>query len=247
MLSRACTTGHLHHGEAKGKIRSIEGISTYYAVPPGGSKEHAILILTDVMGHKFINNQLLADNFAANGYFVVMPDLFQGDAVSLNRPDDFDVDAWLKNHLPKHIDPVISTILQEMSRIGCKKIGAAGYCLGGRYVARFLKPDIFQAGFVAHPSNMEAEDVLEVEGPLSLACADNDDTFTTERRHQTERLLRQSKKMFQVTLYSDVVHGFAVRAESGNRRAKFAKEQAFLQAIQWFDYHVKGLRRRGVE
>lgn len=43
------------------------------------------------MGHKFLNAQLIADQFAVKGYFVVMPDLFNGDAVPLNRPEGFNI------------------------------------------------------------------------------------------------------------------------------------------------------------
>ena len=48
-----------------------------------------------MIGHRFINAQLIADQFAANGYLVVMPDLFGGDPIPLNRPDSFDLMKWL--------------------------------------------------------------------------------------------------------------------------------------------------------
>ncbi|KAK5731646.1 hypothetical protein LTR17_011239 [Elasticomyces elasticus] len=47
---------------------------------------------------------------------------------------------------------------------------------------------------------------------------------------------------YQICLYSDVEHGFAVRADMEKREAKFAKEAAFLQHVQWFDEFVKGKR-----
>jgi hypothetical protein len=42
-----------------------------------------------------------------------------------------------------------------------------------KYIARFLRPDRKQidAGFVAHPSFLELQEVKEIRGPLSLACA----------------------------------------------------------------------------
>lgn len=78
--------------------------------------------ITDVIGHRFINAQLIADQFAANGYFVLMPDLFYGDPIPLNRPGDFDIQAWLKgeynetktSHLPPVVDPIIDSCLVEM-------------------------------------------------------------------------------------------------------------------------------------
>lgn len=37
----------------------------------------------------------MADQFAANGYWVVIPDLFTGDPIPMNRPPDFDLRKWL--------------------------------------------------------------------------------------------------------------------------------------------------------
>lgn len=109
-------------------------MDTYFSYPADRSTKHAILILTDVIGHRFINAQLIADQFAANGYFVVMPDLFHGDPVKLNRPADFDLMAWLTGppgHLPARVDPVVDLVLKEMrTNLNCEKIGAVGYCFG---------------------------------------------------------------------------------------------------------------------
>lgn len=44
----------------------------------------------------------------------------------------------------------------------------------------------------------------------------------------------------EINLYAGVVHGFAVRGDLSDKRAKYAKEAAFLQAVQWFDFHLKG-------
>lgn len=40
-------------------------------------------------------------------------------------------------------------------------------------------------------------------------------------------------------LYSDVQHGFGVKGDLSDAKARFAKEQAFLQAVHWFDEYVK--------
>lgn len=47
---------------------------------------------------------------------------------------------------------------------------------------------------------------------------------------------------YQLTLYSGVEHGFAVRADISKPHVKFAKEAAFLQAVQWFDEYLKNDR-----
>lgn len=125
-----------------------------------------------MIGHEFINAQLIADQFAANGYFTVMPDLFHGDPVKLNRSDDFDLMGWLKNHGTERVDPVIEAALKEMrGPLGCKHIGGVGYCFGGKYVARFLKGGKLDAGFTAHPSFMMPDELKEIQGPLSIAAS----------------------------------------------------------------------------
>lgn len=78
-------------------------------------------------------------NSLPNGYLCVMPDLFHGDPLPLNRPADFDFMKWLNGppgHLPERVDPVVEAVLKEMrGSMGCKRIGGVGYCFGGKYVA----------------------------------------------------------------------------------------------------------------
>jgi dienelactone hydrolase len=76
--SKCCIAGFRHDGQATGSYTQIGGYECYTTYPATGNTKKAILILTDVLGHKFINAQLIADRFAANGWFCVMPDLFHG-------------------------------------------------------------------------------------------------------------------------------------------------------------------------
>jgi hypothetical protein len=53
-----------HDGKPTGTHEQIGGYDSYTIYPKGQKTEEAILILTDVLGHNFINVQLLADAFA---------------------------------------------------------------------------------------------------------------------------------------------------------------------------------------
>jgi dienelactone hydrolase len=132
------------------------------------------LILTDVIGHKLINVQLIADQFAANGYLTIIPDLFHGDPIPLNRPAEFDFMVWRKGHGVERVDPIVEASIKELrGKYGVKKIGGVGYCFGAKSVVRFLKkgPGGLDAGYVAHPSFVDAEEFKAIEGPLSIAAA----------------------------------------------------------------------------
>ncbi|KAK3058174.1 hypothetical protein LTR09_001252 [Extremus antarcticus] len=248
---QCCTVGVKHEGEAKGKIEKVGGISSYVVYPKDKQTANTILILTDVIGHEFINAQLIADQFAANGYFVVMPDLFEGDPIPLNRPADFDIMKWLqtsgpegKGHGPGQVDPIVTAVLKDLrSTHGSKTIGSVGYCFGAKYVARFsAEGKGIDVGCMAHPSFVDADEVKKMRAPLSIAAAETDQIFPAEKRRETEDILKEHDIPYQLCLYSDVEHGFAVKADLSNKRQKFAKEAAFLQHVQWFDEYVKGKR-----
>ena len=135
--------------------------------------------------------------------------------------------------------------------LGVKRIGAVGYCFGGKFLARFMGAigadagATINVGFTAHPSYVDVEELKAINGPLAIAAAETDHIYPAEKRHETEEILKElaqgPKKLgYQTTLYSSVAHGFAVKADLSDKRQKFAKEQAFVQAVQWFDYYLKG-------
>jgi dienelactone hydrolase len=110
------------------------------ATPPAGKARdgQGILFVPDVIGI-WQNSKLLADNFAAQGYTVLLPDIFNGDALKLNRTGDFDFAAWITKgstgdnpHTPPAIDPIIVNAIKTLKDLGIKRIGAVGYCFGAK-------------------------------------------------------------------------------------------------------------------
>ena len=103
-----------------------------------------------------------------------------------------------------------------------------------QYVVRHFRSGI-DVGYLAHPSFVEEEELEGITGPLSIAAAETDSIFPADKRHKSEEILKKTGKPYQINLYSGVVHGFSVRGDSSNKVERFAREQAFLQAVQWFD------------
>ncbi len=174
-----------------------------------------------------------------------MPDLFHGDPVPLNRPGDYDLQKWVTGppgHLPDRVDPVIEKTLKAMRKTyGCERIGGVGYCFGAKYVVRNLGPrGALDVGYICTPSMIEETELRAITGPLSIAAAELDPVFPQEKRILSENILREELKVpYQVNLYGDVEHGFGCKADTSIKTKRFAKEQAFLQAVYWMNEYLK--------
>ncbi|RAK95325.1 dienelactone hydrolase family protein [Aspergillus ibericus CBS 121593] len=238
--AQCCIAGHLHSGTPKGEETDIDGILTYVSYPADKSTHNAILFLSDIFGPKLVNSRLIADQFADNGYLVVMPDLFNDDPVPVDHGKEFDIMKWLQKHLPPVTDPIVDRTIDHMrNKLGCKRIGAVGYCYGGKYVVRYLKPGLVDVGFMAHPVDVQADELKGIQGPLSIAAAVSDFLFPTEKRRESEDILAEVGQPYQLSLYSHVEHGYAVRCNLEVKQQRVAKEHSFAQAVSWFHQYLK--------
>ena len=75
-----CFSGHVDSGKPLGRIEKVHGRETYIAEPTDGqSPKGIIIIIHDAFGLPFLNNQILADHYAASGqYLVYLPDFMDG-------------------------------------------------------------------------------------------------------------------------------------------------------------------------
>ncbi|KAF2005617.1 alpha/beta-hydrolase, partial [Amniculicola lignicola CBS 123094] len=197
-----------------------------------------VIYVTDIYGVPLLLNKLLADSFAT-AYPVLMPDLFYGDAVPVSSPEGpaLNLTAWRARHPPADIDAIMAaTIKYAKEELGAKRIGALGYCFGGKYVPRFLASGKgIDVGFIAHPSSLEVGEIEGIAGAISIAAGELDGAFNATARRIAEDVLQKKNATYQSTVYSGAPHGFAVRPDLTVQRQKFAKEAAFLQALSWFD------------
>lgn len=135
------------------------------------------------------------------------------------------------------------------------KLGLAGFCWGGyQSINLCAQPAVpggserlVDAQFTAHPSGLKVPNqiidaVLKFQTPVALAQAQDDFAISTDSVLEAEAVLRgevgegegEGGYNYQITYYSGVPHGFAVRARPENARDSEASDQAKEQAIAWF-------------
>ncbi|KAL5347071.1 hypothetical protein ACLOAV_008214 [Pseudogymnoascus australis] len=250
---KCCTVGVKHQGEPTGTHTTIDNgsLDVYIAKPTNpkaGKAGKAVLLVPDVMGI-CQNANLIADQLAANGYYTLIPDIFNKDSLSNPwRPENFNLMNWIQHgmkgdnpHTVPEVDAIMVKALDYLNEQGYKEIAGVGYCFGGKYVVRFMSEDKgkrIKVGYLAHPSFVDEAELEAAKGPISIAAAETDSIFPVEKRHKSEEILKATGVLYQINLYSGVSHGFAVRGDPNIPQEKWAKEQAFEQAVQWFNFHL---------
>ncbi|KFY28203.1 hypothetical protein V491_00578 [Pseudogymnoascus sp. VKM F-3775] len=132
------------------------------------------------------------------------------------------------------------------------KIGAAGFCWGGLYTVKLahdtpssrvqrygsqnegVKP-LIDAAFTAHPSLLKIPtDVVGVTVPLSVAAGDIDFIMKLPDVEKTKSILEKKGDDHELVIFSGAKHGFAIRGDLKDPKAKEFAAQAEEQAIRWF-------------
>ncbi|ODQ77406.1 hypothetical protein BABINDRAFT_169270 [Babjeviella inositovora NRRL Y-12698] len=229
-----CFKTTLHEGTPIGKHEQLFGSKTYIV---GENKGKIIVILTDVFGNSYLNNKLIADELSRNGYCVVMPDLFGGDDADLTQPNAFAaLQPWLAKH-QKLTPGIVDSFLQQL-RAEWKPsfVGGIGHCYGAKYVVQHMTTTgEFDAGALAHPTNITVEEVEACDKPLLINAAETDRIFPEELRRKTEDILKANKNVYETVIFGGVTHGFAVRCDPSVPAQRYAKEKTLCDQVMWFN------------
>ncbi|KAK4867014.1 hypothetical protein LT330_007755 [Penicillium expansum] len=81
-----CFNGHVHQGTPRGEITTLHGLKAYTTKPSNDVPHRGIIVIVpDAFGWEFVNNRILADNYANKGkYLVYLPDFMNGHAAPVS-------------------------------------------------------------------------------------------------------------------------------------------------------------------
>ncbi|EXJ89570.1 hypothetical protein A1O3_02637 [Capronia epimyces CBS 606.96] len=184
--------------QPSGEMTKFGDIDVYVSKPGDypNSPAKLLLLLTPGTGVHSTNNQIQADIFASEGFVVIMPDQFRGDAapnskaipaeehpsileqVKLRAAEtakSFLVDMWLARQTPEKVIPILLKVIEAVKDEYADAIAhgegiySVGYCFGGKYVIMLAgeHPDTVVAG---QPQGDEEVGMVK-KGPLIKAGA----------------------------------------------------------------------------
>jgi len=263
-MSECCLSGKVHEGTPTGRVETIDNLQTYVAAPKDGSKAKSIIFLVDIFGWEFKNVRLLADNYAKAGFYCYIPDIHQGDSLPLEFLQSVEpplkmreqltlvdktiatanvgttLPPWLIRHREGVSKPLIDSFINAVRAIpGTGKVGALGFCWGGRYAILAAHGEV-DAAYACHPSLVAVPGDFEaVSKPLSLAVGDQDSLLDKDTVGKIQDLMAKKTSLpHELRIYEDQVHGFALRSDWSSEKDRNAMDEAEKQGIEWFNEYL---------
>ena len=136
------TSNHKQKRDAMAERQTIStpdgDFSAYVARPTGAAPAPAIVVIQEIFGvNRFVRK--VADDLAAAGYLAIAPDLFWRIEPDIDITDETGAE-WKQAFalfnafdFDKGVEDIQATIDRIRKDKGCNgKVGAVGYCLGGR-------------------------------------------------------------------------------------------------------------------
>jgi len=201
MICERCVQGEILEGEFTG---IVEGGAYLAPAPGKGSlsanpSKTCIVILTDIFGLSLKNCKIMADSMAEKlGVDVWVPDQFAGKPifrvgelqglVAENPGEKRGFFGALKllwmiiRRLPLLIRSRPSVTNARVTKFveglrnekDYRKIGAVGYCWGGRSLANLAGKDIFNSAVIVHPARISMKTIDAIKIPTAFVCAEDD-------------------------------------------------------------------------
>jgi carboxymethylenebutenolidase len=212
-----------------------------YCARPEGEPRAAIVVIQEIFG---VNPGIRrkCDRLAADGYLALAPDLFwrlePGVELDPDVPEQFQRALELMGQFDQDQGVAdIEATIRHARALGCAKVGAVGYCLGGRLafmVAARTDADASVGYYAVGVDNLLREKHA-IAHPLMLHIAGADHfVLPPVQQAMHEGLDDHPKVALHDSPGED--HGFAT--EMGRRRSEAAAELADSRTAAFFAEHL---------
>ena len=226
------------------RISTLDGDGAFdcYLARPAGPPTAAIVVIQEIFG---VNAGIRrkCDRLAEAGYLALAPDLFwrlePGVELDPDIEGEFNAALELMGRFDQDLGvrDIEATIRFARNSEGCRKVGAVGYCLGGRlaYMTAARTDADASVGYYAVGIDNLLREKHAIANPLMLHIPTADGFVPPEVQARMHEGLGDHPK---VTLhdYEGLDHGFAT--EMGKRRDDAGAELADRRTMDFFAAHL---------
>ncbi|HTY40600.1 MAG TPA: dienelactone hydrolase family protein [Thermoanaerobaculia bacterium] len=211
-----------------------ETVSGYLAVPDGGGKKPAIVVIHEWWGlNDWVKSK--ADDFARQGYVALAVDLYRGKVA-----EDADMAHQLMRGLPE--DRAVRDLkaavayLRSRAEVDGAKIASIGWCMGGGYSLDLAVAEPTLSGAVIYYGHLmtDPKTIAALKPPLLGNFGGQDQGIPPDTVREFEALAKKDGKNVDFKIYPDAGHGFASGKTPKNpedAKDANARTEAFLARV----------------
>jgi carboxymethylenebutenolidase len=211
------------------EIKTPDGVADAYFVHPPAGKYPGVLIWPDIFGLRPAF-EAMATRLAESGYSVLVINPFYRTKKAPTAPDhpDFN-DPAIRQALMTLMGTLspetavtdakafVSFLDSQSSVDRRRKIGTAGYCMGGPFVFRTaaILPDRVGAGATFHGGGLVTDKpdsphllIPQMKAHFLIAIAENDDTRQPEAKDALRDSFAKAHLPAEIEVYAGTLHGW---------------------------------------
>jgi carboxymethylenebutenolidase len=221
------------------KVNQANDMNAYVVSPDEKNSYPAILVFQEAFG---VNNHIknVTEKISAEGYIAIAPELFHRTAKPGTTISYTNFDAVKPHMSALTIDGLIEDIkathnwLQQEKQVIKNKIGAVGFCLGGRvaFLANAILPLAAAVSYYGGSIHTISDKAKDIHGPQIFFWGGLDKHILPEHRNTIIKALDDAAKEYINTVISYADHGFNCD-ERTSYNPKAAKE-AWAMTLAFF-------------
>jgi carboxymethylenebutenolidase len=223
------------------EVQGPDGVFRAYVARPAGAPKAAVVAIQEIFGVNAVMRGK-ADWLARAGFLAVAPDLFWRLGKDIDITDQseaewaqafdyfkrFDIDAGVRD---------IQAAIAHARAMGCTKVGAVGYCLGGLLAYLTATRTDCDASVGYYGVNIPAfvGEASNIKKPLMLHIAGKD-AFVDKTAQDAMQAGLGGHAMVRLHTYADQDHAFT--REGGKHYDAAAAKAADDRTLAFFEAHL---------
>ena len=226
----------------------LDGLKCYTSGSVNSKK--SIIIFYDIFGYDGGRTKQICDQIAGAGYYVVLPDIYHGDAWPADKPKDTLME-WLKNFpWNEKIGSDVVKVMAHLKSVGVdQSVGCLGFCAGAFSVFHLCQqgggvkcgaschPSVQIGGLFGETPEGLAEDIKCPQ--LIYSAGGNLPTYKPDPVGDVYKVLQGKFSGVDNTgndfrEFADMVHGWVSRGDINDLKVREQVEIALNGVLKFF-------------
>lgn len=218
-------------------------IRTFVVYPERKDKAPVVIVIHEIFGlSDWIRG--VADQFSADGYIAVAPDLISGMGPGGGGTDSVksrdDVVRLIRGLSPEEVTKRMNAVRAYAVKLPAAngKSATVGYCWGGSQSFRYAstQPEL-NAAIVYYGGAPDAKELESIKAPV-LGLYGGDDARVNATIEPASAEMKKLGKVYEYEIYEGAGHGF-LRAQGGRNGANLkATQKAWPRMLEFLKKHL---------